>query len=169
MTNNPRQIELQIKAFNKALARADKAGKISNEAYELISDLIDYDRMTKSGYAKAGTKYLESMTPTELLAYSSDIQEAKDVLELETMEYKLDVQGIIDVAKDPVSLLWKYQDYLKSKGMPFDSDLIKMVAVGLTKKVTWKNLIHQMQKYLVNENYGLSDAVQWFNEKEGLQ
>lgn len=169
MANNPRQIELQIKAFNKALARADKAGKISNEAYELISDLIDYDRMTKSGFAKAGTKYLESMSPKELLAYSSDIQEAKDVLELETMEYKLDVQGIIDVAKDPVSLLWKYQDYLKYKGMPFDSDLIKMYEKGLTKKVTWKDLVHQMQKYLVDENYGLSDAVQWFNEKEGLQ
>lgn len=169
MANNPRQIELQIKAFNKAFARADKAGRISNEAYELITDLIDYDRMTKSGYAKAGTKYLESMSPKELLAYSSDIQEAKDVLELETMEYKLDVKGIIDGAKDPVSLLWKYQDYLKTKGMPFDSDLIKMVADGLSKKVTWKDLIHQMQKYLVDENYGLSDAIQWFNEKEGLQ
>ena len=169
MANNPRQIELQIKAFNKALARADKAGRISNEAYKLISDLIDYDRMTKSGYAKAGAKYLESMTPKELLAYSSDIQEAKEVLELETMEYKLDIQGVIDMAKDPVSLLWKYQDYLTDRGHPYDSTQIYNYAEGKTRNITWRDLIHQMQKTLIDENYGLSDALDWYNSKEGLK
>lgn len=165
MANNPRQIELQIKAFNKAFARADKAGKISNEAYELITGLIDYDRMTKSGFAKAGTKYLESMTPKELLAYSSDIQVAKDVLELETMEFKLDIEG----TKDSKSLLWKMYQKLQDAGLPFDSDTVYMVTEGLSKKVTWKQLANQMLKYMNNKNYGLSDVLQWFDEQEGLQ
>lgn len=165
MTNDIRDIQLQIKAFNKALERADKAGRISDKAYELISDLIDYDRMTQGGYAKAGAKYLEAMSNRDLLSYSSDIQEAKDVLELETMEYRLDIEG----AKDSKALLWKMYQKLVDEGMPFDSGTVYMVAEGKTKNVTWKDLAMQMNKYLHTDNYGLSDVMKYIDEKEGLQ
>lgn len=164
MTNNQQEIQRQIKAFNRAFSRAEKAGKVSNKAYERITDLIDYERMTQKGFAKAGTRYLEAMSDKELLAYSSDIEEARDVLDLESFAYRLEIQD----AKDPKSLLWKYQDYLISKGMPYDSDQIYAYTSGATKKVTWQGLIKQMQKYLHDKNYGLSDALEWFEAQEGL-
>jgi len=164
MNNNLHYIQLQIKAFNKALARADKAGKLSNEAYEQITDLIDYDRMTQGGYGKAGTKYLESLSPEELLAYSSDIQAAKDIIELETLESRIDIEG----AKDSKSLLWRMYQKLEDMGLPFDSDVVKMVAEGESKKVNYKSLALKMAKYMHDKNYGLSDVQKWFDETEGI-
>ncbi len=73
--NNPynrNQVQKQIRAFNKQLQRAEKAGKISDRTYEQIMNLIDptQGRMTPGGYAKAGSKYLESMSDFELDLFS---------------------------------------------------------------------------------------------------
>ena len=54
MDNDVKYVQLQIKAFNKALSRADKANILGGDTYATINDLIDYERMTRSGYAKAG-------------------------------------------------------------------------------------------------------------------
>ena len=164
MKNNVSMVQKQIKAFNKALSRAEKAGHISNSFYEAITDLIDYERSTKSGYAKVGTKYLEKMTPEELLSYSSDIQQAKDLLKLGTLEFKLDLSG----AKDPKALLWKLYDKLDAAGLAFDSDQVKAVAENEVN-IDYKSFALQMNKYLTNEDYGLSDVQQWFDEQIALE
>ena len=88
---NIEMTQLQIKAFNKALSRADKANLISDDIYAAISDLIDPERMTKSGYGKAGKKYLESMSTEDLLAYGSDIEAAKNLLEVSKLSNQLDI------------------------------------------------------------------------------
>lgn len=163
--NNVEMVQKQIKAFNKAFSRADKAGNISNEFYAAITDLIDPERMTKSGLGKAGTKYLSNMTPEELLTYSSDIEQAKNLIDLENLSTKLDIEG----ATDKKALLWKMYQKLEDAGLPFDSDTVKMVADGESKNVTFKDLALQMNRYHHDPNYGLSDVMAWFDEQEALE
>jgi len=162
MNNNVVYIQKQLKAFNKYMSR--NMDNISDEVYEAISDLIDIDRMTASGYAKAGSKYLESMTPKELLAYSSDIEEARMLIDFDMITDKLDINN----AKDPKSALWRMADKLKDAGMPFDSDQIKTVADGESTNVKFKDMMLQMNKLLHNPDYGLSDFYEWWDSKEGL-
>lgn len=163
MENNVSMVQLQIKAFNKAFSRAEKADIISSEVYAAITDLIEYNRMTKSGFGKAGKKYLESMTPEELLAYSSDIEQAKNLIELEKLNTKLDIES----AADPKGLLWQMYQKLESAGLPFDSDQVKAVLDGDTN-ITFKDMAIKMNKYLNDKNYGLADFDAWFNEQAGL-
>ena len=160
--NNAHFVQLQIKAFNRYMQR--NQDKISDEVYEAISDLIDIDRMTASGYAKAGSKYLENMTPKELLAYSSDIEEARMLLDFDMITDQLDINN----AKDPKSALWRMADKLRDAGMPFDSDQIKTVADGESTNVRFKDMMLQMNKLLHNPDYGLSDFYEWWDNKEGL-
>jgi len=160
--NNAHFVQLQIKAFNRYMQR--NQDKISDEVYEAITDLIDIDRMTASGYAKAGSKYLENMTPKELLAYSSDIEEARMLLDFDMITDKLDINN----AKDPKSALWRMADKLRDAGMPFDSDQIKTVADGEATNVRFKDMMLQMNKLLHNPDYGLSDFYEWWDDKEGL-
>ena len=160
--NNAHFVQLQIKAFNRYMQR--NQDKISDEVYEAITDLIDIDRMTASGYAKAGSKYLENMTPKELLAYSSDIEEARMLLDFDMITDQLDINN----AKDPKSALWRMADKLRDAGMPFDSDQIKTVADGESTNVRFKDMMLQMNKLLHNPDYGLSDFYEWWDDKEGL-
>lgn len=162
--NNVQFVQKQVKAFNKALSRADKANILSNEIYAAITDLIDYDRMTQKGYGKAGTKYLESMTPEELMAYSSDIENAKNLIELEKLSFQLDLSS----AKDAKSLLWQMYQKLEDAGYAFDSDQVRAVVEGETN-ITVKAMAVKMNKYLNDPNYGLSDFDEWFNEMASLE
>lgn len=164
MRNNVEMVQKQIKAFNKALSRADKASAISGDFYRAINDLIDYERMTKSGYAKAGAKYLENMTPEELLSYSADIEQAKNLVELSSLEFKLDIEG----AKDSKSLLWKLYDKLDAAGFAFDSEQVKAVAEGEVN-INYKDFAFQMYRYLNDKDYGLSDVQAWFDEQLALE
>ena len=157
-------IQLQIKAFNKALSRADKAGTLSDDIYAAISDLIDPERMTKSGYGKAGKKYLENMSTEELLAYSSDITDAKKLLELDTLSFQLD----ISTTKDPAGVLWKMYQKLEDAGYAFDSDQVKAVLDGEVN-VDFKSFALHMNKYLHDQEYGLSDFNQWFESQASLK
>lgn len=160
---NIEMTQLQIKAFNKALSRADKANLISDDIYAAISDLIDPERMTKSGYAMAGKKYLESMSSKELLAYSSDIQAAKDLIEISKLSNQIDISA----AKDPKGLLWGLYQKLEDAGLGFDSDPVDDVIKG-NVNVSVKDLALKMNKYLTDENYGLSDFKEWFNSQATL-
>ena len=160
---NIEMTQLQIKAFNKALSRADKANLISDDIYAAISDLIDPERMTKSGYAMAGKKYLESMSTEELLAYSSDIQAAKDLMEISKLSNQIDISA----AKDPKGLLWGLYQKLEDAGLGFDSDPVDDVLKG-NVNVSVKDLALKMNKYLTDENYGLSDFKEWFNSQATL-
>jgi hypothetical protein len=160
---NIEMTQLQIKAFNKALSRADKANLISDDIYAAISDLIDPERMTKSGYGKAGKKYLESMSTEDLLAYGSDIEAAKNLLEVSKLSNQLDISG----AQDPKGLLWRMYQKLEDAGYAFDSDQVRMVTEGEVN-VTMKEMALKMNKYLTDEDYGLSDFTEWFNSQATL-
>lgn len=164
MENNVRMVQLQIKAFNKALSRADKADLLHGETYGVINDLIDWDRMTKSGYAKAGAKYLEKMTPDELLSYSADIQQARDLLKLEKTIQMVE----IDSATDGKALLWKLYQKLQDAGLAFDSDQVHAVETQ-SVDITIREMALHMNRYLTDKDYGLSDFDGWFNEKAALE
>ena len=161
---NIEMTQLQIKAFNKALSRADKANLISDDIYAAITDLIDPERMTASGYGKAGKKYLEKMTPEELLAYGSDIEAAKNLLEISKLSTQLDISE----ATDPKGLLWRMYQKLEDAGYAFDSDQVRAVADGEVN-VTFKDMALKMNKYLTDEDYGLSDFTEWFNSQTALE
>lgn len=157
-------IQKQLKAFNKALSRADKAGILSDEIYEAISDLIDPERMTKGGAAKAGKKYLESLESVEVLAYSSDIRAARQLLEIEKMSSVFDVAG----NSDTKGFLWKLHQELVDAGMPFDSDQVKAVEDG-EKDVSVKDMALHMARYKSDPNYGLFEFNEWFSELPDLR
>ncbi len=161
---NPNVVEIQkqIRAFNKQFSRIDKAGLITNSGYALVTDLIDYDRMTMKGFAKAGTKYLENMTEEELLAYSADIEDAYDILRWDKEMSEFEIS-----AKDPESLLWKMYNELDEMGQPFDSDDIKDVIDGVYE-VGYKEMASKMYKLLKSKDYGLSDFNDWFQTKRNL-
>ena len=157
-------VQLQIKAFNKALSRADKAGSISDEVYAAISDLIDPARMTSSGYGKAGKKYLESMTPEELLSYSADISEARTLLDVDTLSLKLDLEDVTD----PKGLLWRMYQKLQDNGLGFDSDQVHAVEIGAVN-IGYREMVLKMNTYLHNPDFGISDFNEWFNNKASLK
>ena len=163
MTNNVMMVQKQIKTFNKALSRA-KAKSSLTSVLEGINELIDYDRMTHKMYAKAGKKYLESLSPEELLSYSADIERAKELIDIGNTSYLLDIKG----AKDPKALLWKLYDALDKAGLAFDSEQVHDVAEGKTN-ISWKDMAFQMQKYKTDENYGLSDVQKWYDSQLGLE
>lgn len=163
MNNNVSMIQKQIKTFNKALSRAKAKGSLTS-VLDGINELIDYDRMTHKMFAKAGKRYLESLTPEELLAYSADIERAKELIEVGNTSYLLDIEG----AKDPKALLWKLYDALDKAGLAFDSEQVHDVAEG-NSPISWKDMANQMQKYKSDENYGLSDVQKWYDEQLSLE
>ena len=163
MNPNIEMVQRQIKSFNKAYSRIEKAGKITGEGLALVGDFIDYDRMTASGFAKAGKKYLESMTEEELLAYSADIEDAYDIIRWDKEMSEFEIS-----AKDPESLLWKMYNELDEIGQPFDSDDVKDVIDGVYE-VGYKEMASKMYKLLKNKDYGLSDFNEWFQTKRGLK
>lgn len=160
--NNIDQIQKQIKAFNKQLQRAEKGGKVGNFYGKNISDLIDMQRMTSGGYAKAGKKYLESMSYQELMAYHADIKAARDVLELSIVTTELD----IDYAIDRKSALWQMYQKLEDAGLGFDSDQVHDVESG-ESPIGFREMMRMMDKYLKDPDYGLSDFQdEWDRKKE---
>lgn len=162
MNPNVKMVQKQIRSFNKAYSRVEKTGKLTGEGEALITDFIDYERMTKSGYAMAGTKYLEKMSEEELLAYSADIENAYDILKWDKEMAEFEIS-----AKDPESLLWKMFNELDASGQPFDSDDVKDVIDGVYE-VGYKEMASKMYKLLKNKEYGLSDFNEWFQTKRGL-
>lgn len=162
MNPNIEMVQRQIKSFNKAFYRIEKAGKITGEGLALVTDFIDYDRMTTSGYAKAGKIYLENMTEEELLAYSADIEDAYDIIKWDREMSAFEVS-----AKDPESLLWKMYQMLDDNGQPFDSDDVKDVIDGVYE-VGFKEMASKMYKLLKNKDYGLSDFNDWFQKQRSL-
>lgn len=163
MNNNVQWIQQQIKTFNKALSRAKTKGSLTS-VLDGINELIDYDRMTHKMFAKAGKGYLESLTPEELLAYSADIERAKELIDVGNYSYLLDIEG----AKDPKALLWKLYDAADKAGLAFDSDQVHDTAEE-KNNISWKDLAKQMYKYIHDENYGLSDFQAWYDEQQSLE
>lgn len=160
---NVPDVQRQIKAFNKALSRA-KAKGTTKDVLNNINNLIDYERMTHKMYAKAGKGYLESLSAEELLAYSSDIEDAKELIEVGNWASKLNIAG----ATDPMAFLWKMCDELKAKGLPFDSDQIKAIQKGEVD-VDWREMAHQMEIYMNDPDYLLSDVEEWWEKATGLE
>ena len=160
---NVLQTQKQIKAFNKALSRAKAKGSVK-DVLAKINNLIDYERMTHKMYAKAGKRYLESLSVEELLAYSSDIEDAKELIEVGNWASKLNIEG----ASDPMAFLWKMCDELKAKGLPFDSDQIKAIQKGEVD-VDWREMAKQLEKYMNDPYYILSDVEKWWKETTGLE
>ena len=163
MNPNIDKIQKQIRAFNKQYSRIEKAGLITSEGLALVTDLIDYDRMTNAGFAKAGSKSLENMTEEEILSYSADIEDAYDIIrwDKEMSEFELS-------AKDPESLLWKLYNYLDDNGQPFDSDDVKDVIDGVYE-IGFKEMASKMYRVLKDKEYGLSDFNEWFQSQRGLE
>ena len=160
---NVPDVQRQIKAFNKALSRAKAKGS-TKDVLNNINNLIDYDRMTHKMYAKAGKGYLESLSAEELLAYSSDIEDAKELIEVGNWASRLNIEG----ASDPMAFLWKMCDELKAKGLPFDSDQIKAIQKGEVD-VDWREMARQMEKYMNDPDYLLSDVEEWWEKATGLE
>lgn len=163
MDNDVLMVQKQIKSFNKALSRAKQKDSLISVS-DAINELIDYERMTHKMYAKAGKTFLEAMSHEELLAYSADIEKARELIDVGNYSYLLDIDG----AKDPKALLWKLYDALDKAGLAFDSEQVHDVAEGVTT-ISWKDMAQQMYKYKTDENYGLSDVQKWYDSQISLE
>lgn len=161
--NSISEIQKHIKAFNKAYKRAIEKGTLKGDFLATATDLIDYERMTMAGYAKAGKTYLENMSYKDLLAYSSDIKQAKGVIELVNLADKIDISD----AKDYKSLLWKLYDRIDVH-KSLDSDQVYAAVEGFAD-VDYKKLALELYKYDTDPNYGQSDFDEWFNEQAGIE
>lgn len=166
MNNNVRQVQLQIKAFNKAFFRAEQKDKVSDEIYEAITELIGPDRITSSGRGKAGEKYLANMTPEELLSYSADIEQARNLLNLD----KIISDFGIEEYSDQKSLLWQAYDQMleRSETLAYDSDQVRDVAEG-NVNIDYKEMLIEMYKVSKDPELGLSDFTKWFDEQQRLE
>lgn len=176
--NNPynrNQVQKQIRAFNKQMQRAEKAGKISDRTYEQIQNLIDptQGRMTPGGYAKAGSKYLESMSDFELDLFSSDISDAKNLMESAIAYEKFFSEGIDFEGKERDQIIWETFNFLeKQYGTALDSDQIKELADNEKKDVSTEAVVNQMMnvaRSTAKHPYGMSDFADWFNSLPTLQ
>ena len=161
-------IQKQIKAFNKAFSRAEKADSLSDDIYAVVSDLIDYDRMTKGGYAMAGSKYLESLSPEELLSYSADIQQAKDLIEMEKVLNQFNTDIDLSTMTDPAAALWKLKEDLEMAKYPFDYRYVQQVTSG-EKNLSYSDLYKHMLRLLTDDKYNMSDFHKWYTGADGLQ
>lgn len=161
--NSLTEIQKQIRSFNKAYKRAIEKGTLKGDFLATTVDLVDYERMTMQGYAKAGTKFLENLSYKDLLAYQSDIKQAKGVIELVNVADKIDIAG----AKDWKSLLWKLYDKIDTH-KSLDSDQIYAAVEGIAD-IDYKKLALELYKYDSNPNYGQSDFDEWFNEQAGIE
>lgn len=160
--NNVDYVQLQIKAFNKFLKRHD--ADVSNKMYEIITDLIG-ENITPSGYGKAGMRFLEKMTPEELHAYSADIASAKKLIQL--TEY---TTGIVEelAFEDPKSGLWKMYNKLEDLGHPMDSEQVKSILDG-DVEADYRQTLINMARMVEDEEYGLSDFTDWYNQLPTLK
>ena len=164
--NNLRQVQLQIKAFNKAWSRADSAKQLSMEYNETITSLVGQSRLTKGGYAKAGTKYLESLSDYELMALSGDIEAARNAIEVAKVTTSMNIYDI-DI-EDPKSAIWSMYNDLLNRGYQLDSAQVKSLADGDYDTPT-VDVLKEMKKVLTQKNYGLSDFANWFDSMSNLE
>lgn len=160
--NSISEIQRQIKSFNKAYKRAIEKGTLKGDFLATTVDLVDYERMTMQGYAKAGKTYLENLSYKDLLSYSDDIKQAKGIIELVNLSDRIDISG----AKDWKSLLWKIYDRIDVH-KSLDSDQIYAVTEGISQ-IDYKKLALELIKYEKDPNYGQSDFDEWFNEQAGM-
>lgn len=164
--NNVQMVQKQIKAFNKAWSRADSAKVLSMEYNDIISDLVGADRLTKGGYAKAGVKYLQSLSDYQLAALSADIQQAREAIDVAKISYSIDIREF-DIS-DPKSAIWNMYNKLLDSGYQLDSNQVKSLADGDFQEDTI-GVLKEMKKVLTNKNYGLADFSEYFNNLKELE
>ena len=159
--SNLSEIQKQIKAFNKALSRAEKKGVLKGDYYKKINDLIDIDRMTKSGYAMSGTKYLENMTYKDLMSYQADITAARETLDLASIVDEIDIEAAPDVK----GALWQMFNKLADNSLLLDSDQVHDVEMG-NVNIDYRKMLRQMNRYLNDPNYLLADFDAWWDKEK---
>lgn len=164
--NNVKMVQRQIKAFNKAWSRADSAKVLSMEYNDIISDLVGADRLTKGGYAKAGVKYLQSLSDYQLAALSADIQQAREAIDVAKISASVDIRDF-DIS-DPKSAIWNMYNKLLDSGYQLDSNQVKSLADGDFQEDTI-GVLKEMKKVLTNKNYGLADFSEYFNNLQELE
>lgn len=164
--NNVMMVQRQIKAFNKAWSRADSSNVLSMEYNDIISDLVGADRLTKGGYAKAGVKYLQSLSDYQLAALSADIQQAREAIDVAKISDSVDIRDF-DIS-DPKSAIWNMYNKLLDSGYQLDSNQVKSLADGDFQEDTI-GVLKEMKKVLTNKNYGLADFSEYFNNLHELE
>lgn len=164
--NNVQMVQKQIKAFNKAWSRADSAKVLSMEYNDIISDLVGADRLTKGGYAKAGVKYLQSLSDYQLAALSADIQQAREAIDVAKISDSVDIRDF-DIS-DPKSAIWNMYNKLLDSGYQLDSNQVKSLADGDFQEDTI-GVLKEMKKVLTNKNYGLADFSEYFDNLQELE
>ena len=164
--NNVKMVQKQIKAFNKAWSRAESAKVLTMEYNDIISDIVGAERLTKGGYAKAGVKYLQSLSDYKLAALSADIQQAREAIEVAKISESVDIREF-DIS-DPKSAIWNMYNKLLDSGYQLDSDQVKSLADGDFQEDTI-GVLKEMKKVLTNKNYGLADFSEYFNNLNELE
>lgn len=75
-----KSVQKAIRSFNLYYATSNKKNPLEENTQGILDELLDFDRMTKKGYAKYSMKMLKSMTRQEVEEYMGDIANAKHLL-----------------------------------------------------------------------------------------
>lgn len=163
MNPNIDLVQKQIKAFNRRYERNEKL--IYGDVYESIEGLIDVDRMTKSGYAKAGTKFLESLSPEELLAYSADIERANEYISFEQTFFDFEYNRNVPDEDQLKSMLWSFYNKVRDAGKDLPSEQVRQAELG---NIDYRLLMLEANNFLTNPSYGRADFEEAWAKREGL-
>lgn len=160
--NNVHYAQLHIKSFNKYLSRHLES--VTDLQYEVITDLIG-ENLTRSGFGKAGAKFLQQLSDEELQSYLADIDAAKQLMMQD--EIIADITKDYLFSDDPKAGLWKMYQLLEDMGYPFDSSQIKEIVDG-DVKADYRSTIIEMGK-MITDDYGVSDFTEWYNKQPRLE
>lgn len=163
MNVNVPYIQKQIKAFNKRYDRNEKL--IYGDLYESIQGLIDPERMTKGGFAKAGTKYLESLSPEELLSYSADIERANEYISFERTFFDFEYNRDVPDEDQLKSMLWTFYNKVRDAGKDLPSEQVRQAELG---NIDYRLLMLEANNFLTNPLYGRADFEEAWAKREGL-
>lgn len=167
--NNVQMVQKQIKAFNKAWSRADSAKVLSMEYNDIISDLVGADRLTKGRYAKAGVKYLQSLSDYQLAALSADIQQAMETIQVAKISNELNIEEY-DIS-DVKGAVWQmYNKLMTTYGTGLDSEQVKSLEKSITSgETSVVSGLKEMRKFVTQKNYGNANFKEYVDSLSELE
>ena len=107
------------------------------------------------------------MTRSELMQYTSDIMEAKKMLQnMKELDELVELGSEIALKGDRAEL-WRVYNELANKGYKLDSEQMHdLITNEETGSIT--DIVNSIIRVADSSDYGMADLDQWFNNLKGI-
>lgn len=159
-------IAKNTRRVNKRLARTMNNAKLSTGAIQEMFDIYTEKFNTPSMRFKAGEKYLQSLTSAELSSYISNV-DALDRL-ISTLRSS---SMIVEAFGEEVgsTAIWRLYNYMKAQGAELPSEMVKELADAELDLNEKNEVLVEMLRYLVDDDYGIADFDEFYNTQHILK